>query len=140
MIDPLQYQYISQYKGNSRSSRVLVVIVRKLHDTKVFVTFPILLINWCKLGKYTLVQWKAHCVVLLNRSVEQTLHHTMITNTLDDVTLQSMLGGDTCRHEPLRVLDWIGLRRQANELVVRHKLDANTTTTQAKLTLTSSGL
>ena len=84
-----------QNKASSSDIDRLEVIIRsptsyqtelKLQDTKMFVA-PILLVDFHKLGKYTLVQREAHCIVLLNRSIEETLHHTMITNTLDDVSL-----------------------------------------------------
>lgn len=39
--------------------------------------------------------------MLLDGSVKEALHHAVITHALDDVPLQSMLGGNARGHEPL---------------------------------------
>lgn len=56
-----------------------------------------------KLGKYTLVQWQADRVVLFDGGIEETFHHAVIAQALDDVALQAMLGGDARGHEPLQI-------------------------------------
>ena len=58
-------------------------------------------VDSCKLGEDALVEWQADSIMLLDGCIEQTLHHTMVTHTLDDVALKAMLGRDTCWHEPL---------------------------------------
>ena len=42
--------------------------------------------------------------MLLDGGIEQTLHSTMLTHALDNVALQSMLGGEACWLEPLDVV------------------------------------
>ena len=42
--------------------------------------------------------------MLLDGGIEQTLHSTMLTHALDNVALQSMLGDEACRLEPLDVI------------------------------------
>jgi len=50
--------------------------------------------------------------VLLDGSIEETLHHTMVSHTLDDISLQSMFGCQACRHEPPDIIR-----------IVKHVLD-----------------
>ena len=57
--------------------------------------------TWREFGKDSLVQGQTDSIVLLDGSVEQALHHPVVSNALDDVSLQAVLGGDARGHEPL---------------------------------------
>ena len=50
--------------------------------------------------------------MLLDGSVKEALHHTMVAYALDNVPLQSMLGGNARGHEPLL---WFYVRSRCNE-------------------------